>query len=212
MRLSNSWVLIGALGGIVPKLDAQSVPASKWSAAVGIALLNYSGASAASGVQESMAFVPHRPTVYQLRVERRVGPIALGVRLSHSQPGVSLSGAEQSFQGPLLLVAERAFTVTSVAPEVGIRLLGAEGGNRLRGRVGVELEQWSFDEEAARHLVTPRAGLSFHAPVTRRLEVVIEGETGYSSSSPFNPSDLPEGFRQAATWRWGIGGGVAVRW
>ena len=106
---------------------------------------------------------------------------------------------------------EDAYTVTSVTGSVSTRLVRLGGGPALRSSLGLTLEHWTASGATARTILGPQAGLSLEIGLSAAFTATLEGELGFTPSSPFQAADLPDGFRERSTWRRTLVAGLSWR-
>lgn len=202
-------ILLQLLLGAV--LSAQSRPARehRWGIGITIGTSTFNGAARGTGeTGEKLVFVPYRPTNLGVQVSRgRDLHAALSFR--YGEPGIGFRGTPNDGSGQptqgVLIVIEHAYREYSAGGSLSKRLFRLRGGPSLRGSAGATVERWSAPGTPERWIAGPFAGLSMETELSGRFSASIDGELGYTSGSPFQAGDLPEGFELRSTWRRTLG-------
>ena len=187
-----------------------------WAVSMTLGASTYTGATVGTGpVGEPLAFAPYRPTMWGVGLAFGGGGLRAGLSLEHGQPGIGFRGVPLTESGEtlpgLLIVAEDAFKLTTLTGSLSQRLLRLRGGPALRPSFALVIERWSAPGSPARAIAGGQAGLALEVMLSRTFAAELSGELGFTPSSPFQESDLPEGFRRRSTWRKTLAVGLGWR-
>lgn len=217
MRRSIGWLLLtqAAMSGMA---TAQAAPTgrSPWTLAVAVGTSTFNGATSGIGdAGEEVTFAPYRPTMLGIAVGYGRDRIRLGLTARNGDAGIGFRGVpltedEEPLPG-FLIIAEGAYSLTSLSASLSSRIARLSGGPALRAALGLTLERWNAKGEPARVLLGPQAGLGLEIALGRALSATIDGELGFTPKSPFKQQDLPEGFRERSTWRRTLMAGLSWR-
>lgn len=196
--------------------QAVQAPRSPWSVAVSIGTSTFNGSTSGIGDGgEKLVFAPYRPTMLGIAVAYGREKLRIGLTARNGDAGIGFRGVPVTDEGEalpgVLIIAEDSYTLTSVTGSVSTRLARLGGGPALRSSLGLTMERWTAPGAAARTIFGPQAGLSLEIGLTAAFTATIEGELGFTPSSPFREEDLPEGFRERSTWRRTLVAGVSWR-
>lgn len=215
MRSPFGPVLVASLlvAGAAVAQTAAPGSGKAWGVTLGVGTSTFTGATASTDpAAGDLVFRPHRPTMVGLGVTYGREGMRIGLAAKYGQPGLGFRGVpEEGDLTPLLLVAENAFSLTSITASAGTRIATLRGGPALRSSLGVTMEVWSADGTPNRTVVGPQAGLGLEFEVAGSLVAQVDGELGFTPGSPFLEADLPEGFRRRSTWRRTLQAGLGLR-
>ena len=190
-------------------LAAQHAPAAvrgRWAIGISVGTSAYSGATGGPGpTGEQLSFTPYRPTMLGLVVSHGGAGFRMALMARYGEPALAVRGFPVTDEGEVtpgvMLVAENAYHLGSLTLAASNRLLRLRGGPELRPSFGVSLERWSAPGSPVRTIAGGQAGVAAEVVLTGAFVVTIEGELGFTPSSPFRRQDLPEGFTPRGTWR-----------
>lgn len=205
-------VLVSA-GSAQPQALAARTP---WSVAVSIGTSTFNGATAGvAETGEGLQFTPYRPTMLGVAVTFGRERLRLGLSARRGDAGIGLRGVPLSEDGPapdgVLIIAEGAYTVATIAATASTCLGRLRGGPALRSSLGLNMERWTATGTSPRTILGPQAGLSLEIALSGAFTATLEGELGFTPKSPFKVQDLPEGFRERSTWRRTLMAGLSWR-
>jgi len=145
---------------------------------------------------------PGDATTIGLRLEQRVGRLAVGLKGSYGKPG--LSGAGQG----LTITDRTSGELIEVATLVAFQVGGIGPSGAVRVEVGPALHLWKFGDDF-RSRFSALGALGYEWPIGRfsgavRLEGMISG-------SWFDEGDLPSEYQLRPTWRYGVTLGLRYR-
>jgi len=145
---------------------------------------------------------PGDATTIGLRLEQRVGRLAVGLKGSYGKPG--LSGAGQG----LTITDRTSGELIEVATLVAFRVGGIGPSGAVRAEFGPALHLWKFGDDF-RSRFSALGALGYEWPIGRfsgavRLEGMISG-------SWFDEGDLPSEYQLRPTWRYGVTLGLRYR-
>ena len=218
MRSSIPWLavmqaVLVTTGSAQPQAPA---PRSPWSVALSIGTSTFNGATAGvAETGEGLEFTPYRPTMLGIAVTYGRERLRFGLSARRGDAGIGLRGVPLSEEGPapvgVLIIAEGAYTVATIAATASTCLGRLRGGPALRSALGLSMERWTATGTSARVIFGPQAGLSLEIALSRAFTATLEGELGFTPKSPFKVDDLPEGFRERSTWRRTLMAGLSWR-
>jgi hypothetical protein len=206
-------------GALLPAASAQTAapaPRSPWSFAASIGTSTFNGATAGVGdAGETLEFAPYRPTMVGISITYGREQLRIALAARHGDAGIGFRGVPLTDEGEtlqgLLIIAEGAYSITSVATSASVRLARLRDGPALRSSLGLTMERWTAPGTPARMILGAQAGLALEIPLSRAFAATLEGELGFTPKSPFQLEDLPEGFRERSTWRRTLMAGVSWR-
>lgn len=206
-------------GALLPAASAQTpAPAlrSPWSFAASIGTSTFNGATSGNGdAGETLEFAPYRPTMVGISITYGRERLRIALAARHGDAGIGFRGVPLTDEGEtlhgLLIIAEGAYGITSVASSASARLARLRGGPTIRSSLGVTMERWTAPGTPARTILGTHAGLALEIGLSRAFSATLEGELGFTPKSPFQPEDLPDGFRERSTWRRTLMAGVSWR-
>jgi len=194
---------------------AAAPAGGRWAIGVSVGTFGFSGATGGAGpTGEELSFTPYRPTMLGLVVSHGGDRFRLALSARYGEPALAIRGFpvtdEDEVTPGVMLVAENAYHLGSFMLAGSNRLLRLRGGPVLRPSLGVGAERWSSPGSPVRTIAGAQAGMAAEVGLTGALVATIEGELGFTPSSPFRRQDLPEGFTPRSTWRRSLA--AAVYW
>lgn len=206
-------------GALLPAATAQTpepAPRSPWLFAASIGTSTFNGATSGIGDSgETLEFAPYRPTMVGISITYGRERLRIALAARHGDAGIGFRGVPLTDEGEtlqgLLIIAEGAYSITSVATSASARLARLRGGPALRSSLGMTMERWTAPGTPARMILGTQAGLTLEIPLSRAFSATLDGELGFTPKSPFQLEDLPEGFRERSTWRRTLMAGVSWR-
>jgi hypothetical protein len=162
----------------------------------------WGGSADKAGTGQS--FRPYRPTTIGVGLERRSGPLGVGLRLHYTGASLALEG------GDGLVAAKGVFDVFGFAPELVYRIASIGSGNSLLLRGGPLVEIWQIIDESTRTRVGAQAALSMSIPLGSGFAASLSAGMALTSS-PFTASQIEPDFEPRALWRRGIAGRLEYR-
>jgi hypothetical protein len=188
----------------------------RWAVSMTLGASTFTGATQGTGpVGEPLAFAPYRPTMWGVGLAYGGDGFRAGLSLEHGQPGIGFRGVPLTESGEtlsgVLIVAEDAFKLTTLTASLSQRLLRLRGGPSLRPSLGLVIERWSAPGSPGRTIAGGQAGLALEVMVSRAFSAELSGELGFTPASPFQETDLPEGFHRRSTWRRTLAVGLGWR-
>jgi len=129
---------------------------------------------------------PYRPTTFGLGLERQTSQYAVGLQLHYAESSLGLEGPEGA------VLAEGAFTIVSISPELAVRIATLGPGNQLRLHAGPLFEIWNLIERDARTRVGAQGSVTLDVPLGGRLDGVVLGGVAVTPS-PFEEGELDLG-------------------
>lgn len=175
--------------------------AAQWYVGLGLAVTHYGGTARDTSGNPNAR--PGDATMVGVRVERSVGRARVGLRLSYGKPGLTLTGQA------LTITDRSSGQLIEASAPINFRVGGIGPSGAVRAEVGPTLHLWRAGDEIRSRLGALGA-IGYEWPVTNRLLGSLRLE-GMLSSSWFNPNELPPEFERRATWRYGVGLGLAYR-
>lgn len=145
------------------------------------------------------SFRPYRPTTFGLGLERRSGPLGVGLRLHYTGASMALEG------GDAVVAVKGVFDVFGFHPEIVYRIASIGAGNSLLLRGGPLFEVWQIIDEDTKTRVGAQAALSMSVPLGSGFAASVLAGVALTSS-PFTLSQIDPNFEPRALWRRGIAG------
>ena len=176
---------------------AARVGAAQWGISAHIGVARFGGSSRdTAGTRVG----PYRPTTFELRVDRAVGPTRLAVAVVRAKTGIAGERAG------VAVVQYDAASLWEIAPQASLRLARFGAGVEIRLEAGPAFELWDLNEEA-RNRVGGRAAAALEWPLASGLTGSLH-VNGVLSGSVFDPADPPSGVERLATRRIGVAVGL----
>jgi hypothetical protein len=147
---------------------------------------------------------PYRPTTVGIGLERRSGPLGVGLRLRYTGASLGLEGKEA------VVAAKGVFDVFGFNPEIVYRIASIGAGNSLLLRGGPLFEVWKIIDEDTKTRVGAQAALSMSVPLGGGFAVSVLAGLALTSS-PFTRSQIEPNFEPRALWRRSIAGRMEYR-
>ena len=133
-------------------------------------------------------------TVLGGRIERRFTRVAVAIDIAYGRAGFAVEDAE------FALVAKDVFRLWEIAPEIGVRVAGADTATSVWLRAGPVLDIWMADGADTRVRAGVAAGASLVFPLGPRVSGEF-GVRGGVTPSPFDEVELAPGFEPRPAWR-----------
>jgi hypothetical protein len=183
---------------VVAGLTVAPRPAAgQWGITAGIGVARFGGSSRdTSGITVG----PYRPTTFELRVDRRVGPARVAVAVLHAKTGIA------GEQPGLAIVRYDLASFWEIAPAVSFRVIRFGTGTTGWIEAGPAIDLWDLDGQH-RSRWGGRASLMLEWPLARSLTGSLRAG-GVWSGSIFNADDVPAGVERLSTRRFGVGLGL----
>ena len=200
--LSRLSIAVAILSMFASPLPGQ------WRLGVELGAARFWGGSRDTG-GENTSFVPYRPTIIGVGLERQLGKYGLGLQLRYTEASLALVGPE------VAVATEGAFTTFSVAPEAIVRIATLGAGNEFRVHAGPLFEIWDLIDMDSRTRMGAQGSLSLDIPLGERFRgAVLAG--GAVVSSPYNEGDLDLGpdaptYQRRALWRRNFAVGLSYK-
>lgn len=150
------------------------------------------------------SFRPYRPTTFGAGLERRRGPLGVGLRLHYTGASMALEGSDA------VVAAKGVFQVFGFSPEVVYRLASIGAANSLLLRGGPMFEVWKIIDEPTKSRVGAQVAVSMSVPLGSGFAASVLAGLALTSS-PFTRSQIEPNFEPRALWRRGIAGRVEYR-
>ncbi|HVH68764.1 MAG TPA: hypothetical protein VM716_12925 [Gemmatimonadales bacterium] len=182
--------------GLVP---VYGTAVAQWGIGAEIGVARFAGSSRDTS---GTVVGPYRPTTFELRVDRGLGPTRVAIAVEYAKTGIA--GEQES----LAAVQYDAASFWEIAPQVSWRLARFGAGVEVRIEAGPAFTFWDLNGEK-RNRVGGRAAAAFEWPLTE----VIAGSLrvcGTLSESIFDQAEVPAGVERRATRR--LGGAVGLRY
>ena len=218
MRSSIRWVSVmqAALVSAGAAQTRPPAPRTPWSVGLSIGTSTFNGATAGlAETGERLEFTPYRPTMLGIAVTYGRERLRFGLSARRGDAGIGLRGVPLSEDSPtpegVLIIAEGAYTVATIAASASTCLARLRGGSEFRSSVSLNMERWTATGTSPRTILGPQAGLSLEIALSGAFTATLEGELGFTPKSPFKVDDLPEGFRERSTWRRTLMAGLSWR-
>jgi hypothetical protein len=157
----------------------------QWRLGVDVGAARFWGASLDNtGAQTSIR--PYRPTTFGVGVEHQTGRYAVGLQVHYAQASLSLEGPEA------IVVAEGAFKIVSISPEVAFQIATLGPGNQLRVHAGPLIEIWNLIDLDSRSRVGAQGSVSLDLPLSGRFAGALLAGVAITPS-PYEEGELDLG-------------------
>ncbi|HKW40557.1 MAG TPA: hypothetical protein VJN39_04845 [Gemmatimonadales bacterium] len=177
-----------------------SVPlagAAQWGVTAEIGVARFGGTSRdSSGTQVG----PYRPTTFELRLDRALGPTRVAIAAQYARTGIAGEG------GGLAFVQYDIASFWEIAPQISWRLARFGAGVDVRLEGGPAFTLWDINGES-RNRVGGRAAAAFEWPLAGGLRGSLR-MGGVLSPSIFDAADTPAGVERRATRRFSVALGL----
>jgi hypothetical protein len=190
-----------AVAGVLLVAASRPAPA-QWGVTVNLQRTGFGGTSfdtSAGGTEAS--FRPGNSPAVTLRVDRRLGRVALGLGVRYSRSAIVLD-AKDLFAGFHDEVA-----TFEAAPEVRVRLLRTRLGASVHVFGGPVIGAWMLRDQGTRGVAGVVAGVVGEFPLIDRLALEVRVGGGLTGSL-FRQGELPPVFERRTTRRSEIGLGL----
>jgi hypothetical protein len=192
MRTLSTLLLVLVLA-VVPLVSA-----AQWGVSAELGVARFGGSSRdTSGTRVG----PYRPTTFELRLDRAVGPTRVAIAVQYAKTGIAGEG-----RGGLAFVQYDLASFWEIAPQVSWRLARFGAGVDVRLEGGPAFTLWDLNHES-RNRVGGRAAAALEWPLARSLAGSLR-VSGVLSRSIFDPTDTPSGVERHATRRLGVAVGL----
>src|SRR5947209_844390 len=182
-------------------LVAPSTVSAQWGIAAEIGVARFGGSSRdTSGTTVG----PYRPTTFELRLDRALGPARVAVAVLRARTGIA--GERPGLAGVQYDIA----SLWEIAPQVSFRLARFGVGVDARLEAGPAVQRWDVDG-ASRTRVAARAAAALEWPLARALSGSLR-VSGLASGSVFDAAETPAGVERRATRRLGVAIGLRYGW
>ena len=181
-------------------LVAPSTVSAQWGMAAEIGVARFGGSSRdTSGTTVG----PYRPTTFELRLDRGLGPARVAVAVLRARTGIA------GERPGLAVVQYDIASLWEIAPQVSFRLARFGVGVDVRLEAGPAVQRWDVDG-ASRTRVAARAAAALEWPLARALSGSLR-VSGLVSGSVFDAAETPAGVERRATRRLGVAVGLRFR-
>lgn len=201
--------LVGTvIAGVTLSVAARAMEAQQrpWAVAVAVAAGHYGGTSTDGTAPGPSAIRPHNPTVVTLTVERRIGPVRLGLSASRGRSNIGIVGG-----GVLLVTSDLRTTCYRVSPQVGLALWRSAHDGAVWLSAGPTIAFWQVKPSPEdRTRLGGEATLSFEQSLAGAVAGVVR-LTGTLTPSLFMEGELPLEYVRRATWSVALGLGLMLR-
>ena len=215
MRRSFGWLGLLCWAVTSPAYpQANLALRGRWALGLSLGVSSFSGVTDGTGPQgEAVSFTPYRPTMWGIAAARGKDRIRVLVAARYGQAGLRIQGVPPSEEAAssVLVIAENAYHVAVFTGGVSSQLLRLRGGPSLRPSLALGVERWTAPGTPARTIAGGQAGLALEVILTRAFVGAFEGELGFTPASPFQATDLPEGYNVRSAWRRTLAAGVYWR-
>src|SRR5437879_601374 len=182
-------------------LVAPSTVSAQWGMAAEIGVARFGGSSRdTSGTTVG----PYRPTTFELRLDRGLGPARVAVAVLHARTGIA------GERPGLAVVQYDIASLWEIAPQLSFRLARFGVGVDVRLEAGPAVQRWDVDG-ASRTRVAARAAAALEWPLARGLSGSPR-VSGLVSGSVFDAAETPAGVERRATRRLGVAIGLRYGW
>ena len=182
---------------LVAGLVAPSTVSAQWGIAAEIGVARFGGSSRdTSGTTVG----PYRPTTFELRLDRGLGPARVAVVVLRARTGIA------GERPGLALVQYDIASLWEIAPQVSFRLARFGVGVDVRLEAGPAVQRWDVDG-ASRTRVAARAAATLEWPLARALSGSLR-VSGLVSGSVFDAGETPPDVERRATRRVGVAMGL----
>ena len=182
-------------------LVAPSTVSAQWGIAAEIGVARFGGSSRdTSGTTVG----PYRPTTFELRLDRALGPARVAVAVLRARTGIA------GERPGLAVVQYDIASLWEIAPQVSFRLARFGVGVDARLEAGPAVQRWDVDG-ASRTRVAARAAAALEWPLARALSGSLR-VSGLVSGSVFDAAETPAGVERRATRRLGVAIGLRYGW
>jgi len=182
-------------------LVAPSTVSAQWGMAAEIGVARFGGSSRdTSGTTVG----PYRPTTFELRLDRGLGPARVAVAVLHARTGIA------GERPGLAVVQYDIASLWEIAPQLSFRLARFGVGVDVRLEAGPAVQRWDVDG-ASRTRVAARAAAALEWPLARALSGSLR-VSGLVSGSVFDAAETPAGVERRATRRLGVAIGLRYGW
>ncbi len=190
-----------AVAGVFLVAASRPAPA-QWGVTVGLQRTGFGGTSfdTSTGGTEA-SFRPGNTPAVTLRIDRRLGRVALGLGVRYSRSAIVLDGRDV-FVG----IHDELATIEA-APELRVRLLRTRLGASVHGFGGPVIGVWRVRNQDTRGVVGVVAGVAGEFPLLQKLALEVRVGGGLTGSL-FRQGELPPGYERRITRRGEIGLGL----
>lgn len=176
--------------------------AAQWGATIDLQRTGFGGTSYDTSVGGTAAsYRPGNSPAITLRIDRRLGRIALGLGVRYSRSAIVLEGTDV-FVGIHDEVAS-----FEAAPEVRVRLLRTRPGATINVYAGPVIGAWMLRDQGTRGVAGVVAGVIGEFPIIARLSLEVRVGGGLTGSL-FRQTELPPVFERRITRRSELGLGI----
>jgi hypothetical protein len=158
---------------------------AQWRAGVEIGAARFWGGSLDTSGDET-SIRPYRPTTFGIGLERQSGRYGVGLQMHYTKASLALEGPEA------IVVAEGAFKIVSISPEMAFQIAMLGPGNQLRLHAGPLLEIWNLVDQGARTRLGAQGAASLDIPLGKHLGGVVLAGIAVTPS-PYKEGELDLG-------------------
>jgi len=190
MRMRTAaWLIVG--------LAAPGAVSAQWGIAAEIGVARFGGSSRdTSGTTVG----PYRPTTFELRLDRGLGPARVAVAVLRASTGIA------GERPGLAVVQYDIASLWEIAPQVSFRLARFGVGVDVRLEAGPAVQLWDV-AGVSRSRVAARAAAALEWPLARALSGSLR-VSGLVSGSVFDAGETPPDVERRATRRFGVAVGL----
>ncbi len=176
---------------------ASHEAAAQWVLSADVTAARFWGGS--HEVDGDRSFLPYRPTILGIGLERPLLGIQITVRGYYASASLVLEGRE-AFAG-----VKNALDLHGLAVELSHPIASLGESVRVMIYGGPVIEVWNLADQSSNTRAGAGGSIGLQVALTRRLSAAIK--TGVAvTSSPFAMSDLAAGFEPRALWRREVSG------
>ena len=190
--LAVTWLVAG--------LITPGALSAQWGVAAEIGVARFGGSSRdTSGTTVG----PYRPTTFELRLDRGLGPARVALGVLRAKTGIA---GEQS---GLAIVQYDMASLWEITPQLSFRVAHFGVGVDVRLEAGPAVQLWKVDGDS-RTRVAARGAAALEWPLARALTGSLRA-SGVLGGSVFNVDEPPPGVERRRTRRFGVAIGARLR-
>ena len=173
---------------------------AQWGIGVEIGVARFGGSSRdTSGTTVG----PYRPTTFELRADRGLGPARVVLAVLYAKTGIA------GEQPGVVVVQYDAASFWEIAPQLSLRLARFGAGVDVRLEAGPAIQLWDLEGDS-RTRAAARTTAALEWPLARALTGSLR-VSATLSGSVFDQADTPGGVERRATRRFGVAVGLRYR-
>ena len=185
---------------LVAGLVTPVAVSAQWGVGAEIGVARYGGSSRDT---TGTTVGPYRPTTFELRLDRALGPARVAVVVLRAKTG--LAGEQPG----LAVVQYNVASLWEIAPQLSVHVARFGVGVDARLEAGPAVQWWKIDGDG-RTRVAARGAAALEWPLARGLTGSLR-VSGLVSGSVFDAGETPEGVELHATRRLGVAIGARYR-